>query len=171
LKTSSVIAWVRDFLESERKLILFAVHKSVVTRLREAFPAAVEVVGATSLKQRKLNVERFLGDADCPLLIGNVKAAGTGWSAPGVSDVAFAELAWSPGTHTQAEDRCHGLGRGKEGVRSTAFYLVARGTLEEKLVKLLQEKQRVASRILDGGRGDPLDVFDRLVAELRKEKR
>lgn len=172
-KIGSVIEWVDDFLaNSEEKLILYAVHRKVIKRLRKRWgPACVVVDGSTPAKDRQLAVRKFLSHKSVRVFIGNIRAAGTGWSAKGVSDVAFAELDWTPGLHSQAEDRCCGLERGKQGVASNAWYFVAKDTIEEKLAKILQAKQRTISKTLDGKRGvGDLDLFDKLCEELRKER-
>lgn len=172
LKLPAVFSWVDGFLrESDGKLILFAVHRSLIREVAERYAKACVVVdGSVVGKRRQRAVEQFLGNPRTRLFIGNIKAAGVGWSARGVSDVAFAELSWTPGEHVQAEDRCHGIGRGAKGVSSNAYYLVARGTVEERLAKLLQTKQKILNATLDGrGRGDRLAVFDQLLSSLGKE--
>jgi SWI/SNF-related matrix-associated actin-dependent regulator 1 of chromatin subfamily A len=113
------------------------------------------------------NFDRFLRDPGCRLLVGNIEAAGVGLSALGVSNTAFAELAWRPSDHDQAEDRTHGLGRGSEGVRSTSYYFVAIDTIEQHLIELLHAKQRTISSVLDGGEGaSEFDVLEQLTKRM-----
>jgi len=123
------------------------VHRDIVNTLHQKFLSiSVVVNGATREEATSLNIEKFLKNSETRLFIGNIKAAGVGWSAKGVSDVAFAEMDWAPGNHLQCEDRCHGIGRGEKNVRSTSYYLVGRGTLEEELCALLQRKQKNSRR-------------------------
>ena len=130
------------------------------------------VDGSVTGKKRQKAFDQFLRHDATRLLIGNVKAAGVGWSAKGVSTVAFAELAWAPGTHTQAEDRIHGVGRGAKDRGAFAFYLVAKDTIEERLMELLQRKQKVLSAAIDGHRdAERFDVFDDLCKLLLKESK
>jgi SNF2 family DNA or RNA helicase len=66
---------------------------------------------------------------------------------------------------TQAEDRCHRI-----GTTSTvwAHYLVAHGTIEERLCKAIQDKQSTIRTVLDGGvEEDDLSILDMLVEELK----
>jgi hypothetical protein len=108
LKLPSVVGWVRDFLKSDGgKLIVFAVHREVVAALHKAFRGqAVFVDGSVVGHKRQQAIDQFLNLERVRLFVGNVQAAGVGWSARGVSTVAFAEYPWQPGAVTQAEDRC-----------------------------------------------------------------
>ena len=173
LKLRSVFDWIDNFLaETDDKLILFGIHRSILTQIHERYKGSVLVTGAVVGRNRQLAWDKFLGSSKCPLLVGNIKAAGECQSAKGVSSVAFIEYAWVPTAHTQAEARVHGQGRGVEGKRSTAYYLVGRDTLESKLVEILQHKQKIIDQVLDGGKQkDNYDVFDRLVAALHEEEK
>ena len=99
-------------------------------------------------------------------IIGNIKAAGVGVN--GLQDVcnnlAFAEMWWRPGDHTQAEDRIYRIG---QNVPSWISYLVAGGTIEEDLCRIVQSKQNTIRATLDGDTdaGD-MNVFDQLISAL-----
>lgn len=173
LKLSSVYGWIDRFIEgSDGKLIVFGIHReSVVEAIHAKYPGSSIVTGAVTGKKRQLAIDKFLRDKRCRLFVGNIEAAGVGWSAKGVSDVAFVELPWSPGKVAQAEDRCHGIGRGDENKRTTSWTLVGKGTIEEKLAEILQRKQKTLSKILDGkSNADDLNVHDLLIKALRNER-
>lgn len=172
LKLPACIEWLENFLEdSEEKMIVFAHHKSVIRALRDKFPKiSTEITGSTVGKKRQESFNTFLHSKRCRLLFGNLQAAGVGLSAKGVTQSAFFELGWTPADHTQAENRTHGIGRGREGEVSTSWWLIGRGTIEEKLCQVLQEKQGVVSAVLDGQEIDSaLDIYDRLEEELLRE--
>ena len=167
LKVKSVLEWIRTFYQgSDEKLVVFAVHRRMVELIREgAGVESVEVTGRVTGRRRRDAVAQFQRNRRTRLLVGNIRAAGVGITLTAASTVAFAELDWTPGAHTQAEDRIHRI-----GTRGTAFitYLVARGTIEEDLCELIQRKQRVLSAVLDGGgAGETLSVFDLLMDRMR----
>lgn len=169
LKLPAVFDWLDSFLnESDEKLICFGIHReSIVEKIHARYANSVIVTGQVTGKKRQLAIDKFLRDKKCRLFIGNIDAAGIGWSAKGVSNVAFVECAWSPGKHTQAEDRTHGIGRGSEGKTSHSYYLVGQDTIEMKLADILQKKQRNLNKVLDGGeKGEDLNLFDLLVRQL-----
>lgn len=164
LKLPAVFDWTDDFLnDTDEKLVLFAIHRKVISALRERYGrACVMVDGSVTGRARQVAVDKFLSSRKVRLFVGNVDAAGVGWSARGVSHVAFCELPWSPGRVVQAEDRCHGLHRGRVGHSTNVTFLVARDTIEENLAKLIRSKQRVLDKVLDGKFGRDFNLFDKL---------
>ena len=167
LKLPSVLDWINNFLhESDGKLIVFAVHRKIVQAIEEKYgKLSVVVTGSVIGKKRQQAFDQFRNIPETRLLIGNIKAAGEGWSARGISAVAFAELAWTPGAHTQAEDRIHGLGRGGTEIPSI-YYLLGKGTVDETILNLIQRKSEILNDVTDGGLGENLDVFDLFIKTL-----
>ncbi len=151
LKLKAVLEWVTDFLQSGDKLLLFGIHRQFVHKVYENFKdCATYVTGEVTGKERQLRFDQFNQDRDCRLFVGNIDAAGTGWNCTAASHVAFGELAWNAAKHAQAESRAHGLFRGVEGVGTNAYYLIADGTMERRLCKLIFQKQDTADNALDG---------------------
>ena len=147
-KLKQAIDWIEDFLQSDQKLVVFAVHKFVITELMERFKnIAVKVDGSVSGTNRQLAVDKFQNNAETRLFIGNIQAAGVGITLTAASNVAFLELPWTPGALVQAEDRCHRIGQ-KDSVN--IYYLLAEETIEEKIAMLLDEKKIVLDAVLDG---------------------
>lgn len=172
LKVPVVKAWVDSFLkESDGKVIVFGFHRtSVVEALHTHFPkTSVVVHGGVKGEDRQAAFTGFVGTPHTRILFGNIQAAGVGWSARGVGTVVFAELAWTPGAHAQAEDRIYGIGRGVQGEPGLVYYLIARNTIETKIMKVLQAKEQTAAAVVDGSRhAAELDVYDLLEAEYLK---
>lgn len=174
LKLPLVIDWLDDFLEqTDEKVILFAVHRKVIAPLREHYSKGCVVVdGSVSNKDRQLAVEAFLHKKRVRVFIGNIKAAGVGWSAPGVRTVVFAELPWTPGDVEQCIDRTHGIGRGVKGEFSEAVFLIAHDTVEDHLAKIIQAKMGVLTQTLDGIKGsNALSIHDELVRALQGDRK
>ncbi len=166
LKLPAAVEWINDFLDGgDEKLVVFARHRAMIDGLRQGCRAkSVTVDGAVTGRKRAAMVDAFQTDSGVRLLLGNIQAAGVGITLTAACHVAFAEMAWRPGDHTQAEDRCHRIGTTRT---VWSHYLVARGTVEEKLCGIVQQKQETLSAVLDGGRveGD-LDVLDLLLKEM-----
>lgn len=168
LKLPLAMQWVDDFLANgDQKIVLFAVHKDIISTLQKRYkPICVAVDGSTANKNRQHAVRQFQGKDSCRVFIGNIKAAGVGLTLTAASTVAFLELDWVPGVHAQAEDRIHRIGQ-KETAQ--CVYLVAHDTIESKLCEVLQTKQKTLSAVLDGGKGDNLNVFDQLINKLEEQ--
>lgn len=170
LKLDSALSWVDNFLEGgDDKIILFAVHKDVIQKTAERYKRQCVVVdGSVTGAQRQACFDQFNKDLRCRVFVGNIKAAGVGWSAKSCSTVAFLEYSWTPGDHLQAEDRVHGIGRGIVGQQSSSYWLVGRGTFEETLCGILQRKADTLDKVLDGGQVlERLDVLEQLLEALQ----
>lgn len=164
LKLPSVFEWLDNFLsETNEKIIVFAWHHCVIDALYERYPDSVTITGKTTQVKRKKRFKQFLNDPDTRIMFGNIQAAGVGLSALGVSHTAVVELPWNPGDLAQAEDRVHGVGRGKIGISSNIYYLIARNTVEDSLCRIIQRKQGTLDSVLDGKRTESgIDIYDQL---------
>jgi SWI/SNF-related matrix-associated actin-dependent regulator 1 of chromatin subfamily A len=168
LKLNAAMEWVDSFLAQESKIILYAVHTKIIDAIRERYGAAAVVVnGAVPEGRRKALFEAFNKNPGKRVFVGNIQAAGTGWSCTSAHTVAFVELDWVPALHVQAEDRICGLYRGVAGVPSSAHYLIAKDTVEHRMAQIICSKQRVSGEVLDGGGGEEFDIFKQLVDMLR----
>jgi SWI/SNF-related matrix-associated actin-dependent regulator 1 of chromatin subfamily A len=161
-KLKQSIAWIRDFIESGEKLVVFATHHIVVDALMEEFKGmAVQLDGrVTSDIARQKAVDDFQLNPDIKIFIGNIKAAGKAITLTAASNVAILELPWTPGSLKQAIDRVHRMGQLK-GVN--VWYHLALNTIEEKLVRILDTKQKVSTSVIDGGELSEDDVFTLLI--------
>jgi SWI/SNF-related matrix-associated actin-dependent regulator 1 of chromatin subfamily A len=164
-KLTQSINWIADFLESDEKLVVFAVHKFVIDALMEAFKGkAVKIDGSVKNEDRQTAVDKFQNDDNIRLFVGNIQAAGVGITLTKASNVAFLELPWTPGALVQAEDRVHRIGQ-KDAV--TVHYLLAAGTIEEKIARLIDSKRKILDRVLDGRRTEEESLLGELINEYK----
>jgi len=169
LKMELIIRWIKDFAERRpgQKLVGFSMHTKVLDKLTQTFPGSVLIDGRVSPKNRAIAVSRFQKDPNTHWLFGNTKAAGMGLTLTAAQDLAFFDFPWTPGDLLQGEDRIHRIGQRKE---TTIHYLVAMGTIEERLAQLLRERAATLDAILNGEMdSEELDVFDQLLKESRHE--
>lgn len=166
-KLESAVDWIKDFLESGEKLVVFAVHKNVIDRLMEVFgKMAVKVDGSTPTSVRQQAVDAFQTDDNIRVFVGNIKAAGVGLTLTEASNTCFLELGWSPGDMGQAEDRVHRIGQTADSV--TAWYLLAGDTIEEDIATLIDYKRNVLSQALDGKDAEEGSMISELMKKLTK---
>jgi len=167
LKMKATVEWIDGFMEgSDEKLVVFANHLRALDAMeRRCAVRPLRIDGGTPQSQRKRIIQDFAEDPDVRLLIGNIRALGTGVDRlqTSCSNVAFAELPWQPGVVLQGEDRVWRMGA--TGNKVWVWYLVAYNTMEERLCKVLQTKHEGASAVLDGGTNETLDVMDMLLSE------
>lgn len=170
LKIPALLHWFDTFLrESEGKLVIGTLHQFMIRELRQKYRnLCVYVDGSVKGKDRQLAVDQFQNNRKTRIFLGQMKAAGTGLNLTAAHDSVAAEFDWSPGTHTQFEDRCYGRLSDLHG--ANAWWLVAHGTIETHLVKILQDKQETLTAVLDGGDGEELNTFDLLMQSLIEKR-
>jgi len=156
-KIHESINWIKDFLHSGEKLVVFATHREVIDKLFKAFGrVAVKIDGSVPVDRRQEIVEQFQTDPKIRLFIGNIQAAGVGLTLTAASNVAFLELGWTPALHDQAEDRCHRIGQ-KDAVN--IYYLLAEETIDERIAELLEDKRKVVDAVMSDKNDISFDLF------------
>uniref|UniRef100_A0A6M3IKW2 Putative helicase n=1 Tax=viral metagenome TaxID=1070528 RepID=A0A6M3IKW2_9ZZZZ len=169
-KMRQIFNWIDDFMEStEQKLIVFAHHRNVVDQINSKYgDKSVKIYGGMSLTDRQESIDKFQSDEKVRLLVGNIKSAGTGINLTAASTTCTVELGWTPAEHDQAEDRVHRIGQESENV--LAYYLVAKGTIEEDIASLLDKKREVITNILDGQELQESAILTDLLAKYFKKE-
>ena len=168
LKYRAAAKWVDEFLSTTgEKIILFAWHKDMIENLHKRYKGHCVVIdGNTPAKQRDIYVQAFQRNKEIKVFIGNLQAASSNITLTAASMIAMLELDPRPGIMIQAEGRPHRIG---QHFPVTASYLVAHGTIEERLCDLIQTKQQHINTVMDGGEGMDLDIMDVLLEEMYKE--
>uniref|UniRef100_A0A452Q9N0 SWI/SNF-related matrix-associated actin-dependent regulator of chromatin subfamily A-like protein 1 n=1 Tax=Ursus americanus TaxID=9643 RepID=A0A452Q9N0_URSAM len=144
-KIPSVIEYILDLLESGReKFLVFAHHKVVLSAItreleRKQVPH-IRIDGSTSSADREDLCQQFQLFEKHAVAVLSITAANMGLTFSSADLVVFAELFWNPGVLLQAEDRVHRIGQASS---VSIHYLVARGTADDYLWPLIQEKIKV----------------------------
>jgi SNF2 family DNA or RNA helicase len=164
-KMTQSIKWIKDYLNQADKLVLFCTHKFVVSRLMKEFKdIAVKIDGSVPIQAREDAVQKFQNDTSTKLFVGNIQAAGVGVTLTAASAVAFLEYPWTPGELSQAEDRVHRIGQNNA---VNIYYLLAEGTIEEKIASMLDQKRKVLDSVLDGEETSADSLFSTLIAQYK----
>lgn len=100
-------------------------------------------------RDRQSRVERFQSDPLCPIFLISLKAGGTGLNLTAADYVFLLDPWWNPAVEAQAIDRAHRIGQQRPVF---AYRLVARDTVEEKILELQQKKRDLADAIVGGDR-------------------
>ncbi|MCI7791466.1 MAG: SWF/SNF helicase family protein, partial [Lachnospiraceae bacterium] len=107
-------------------------------------------------------VERFNKD-DTQVFLISLKAGGTGLNLTSADIVIHFDPWWNVAAQNQATDRTHRIGQ-KNVV--TVYKLIAKGTIEEKIVKLQEMKQELADQVLSGENMDKTTLSKEELLEL-----
>ena len=107
--------------------------------------------GGVPVKDRRRLVETFQTEEGPPFFVLTTKAGGTGLNLTAASHVIHFDRWWNPAVENQATDRAFRIGQ-KRNVLVHKF--VCRGTFEEKIDTMLEEKAALARDVVDGEGGE-----------------
>jgi SNF2 family DNA or RNA helicase len=96
-------------------------------------------------RDRQQRIEHFQSDPNCPLFLISLKAGGLGLNLTAADYVYLLDPWWNPAIETQAIDRTHRIGQTKP---VHACRLIAKDTVEEKVLSLQQSKRSLADAII-----------------------
>jgi superfamily II DNA or RNA helicase len=98
-----------------------------------------------STRDREAHVDAFQNDPDCGLFLISLKAGGLGLNLTAAEYVFLLDPWWNPAVEAQAVDRAHRIGQTRPVF---AYRLIARDTVEEKVLELQKTKRELADAIL-----------------------
>jgi superfamily II DNA or RNA helicase len=160
--TSSKVACLVDALESAaadgHRALVFSQWTSLLDRvephLKEASVGFTRLDGST--RDRAEVVREFQSEGGPPVMLVSLKAGGTGLNLTAADHVFMLDPWWNPAVEDQAADRAHRIGQQRP---VTVYRLVARDTVEERILTLQTKKRALAEAALDGG--DPAGSLTR----------
>jgi len=141
---------VEELIASRHKALVFSQfigHLDIIREYLDERGITYQYLdGSTSSKHRKERVEAFQsGEGD--LFLISLKAGGLGLNLTAADYVIHMDPWWNPAIEDQASDRAHRIGQTRP---VTIYRLVCKNTIEEKIVKLHQEKRDLADSLLEG---------------------
>lgn len=142
---------VDELIENRHKALVFSQfvgHLSIIKELLDKKGISYQYLdGSTSVAKRKKAVNSFQGGEGDVFLI-SLKAGGSGLNLTAADYVIHMDPWWNPAVEDQASDRAHRMGQ-KRPV--TIYRLVAKDTIEDKIVDLHAHKRDLANSLLEGG--------------------
>jgi SNF2 family DNA or RNA helicase len=150
-QASAKIELLRELLaeavDGGHRVLIFSQFVSMLTLLRQALTADeipfCYLDGQT--KDRAAEVDRFQA-GDVPAFLISLKAGGVGLNLTAADTVIHFDPWWNPAVETQATDRAHRIGQEKV---VTAYKLIARDTVEEKILALQQKKRALIDATIE----------------------
>ena len=117
--------------------------------LGEVFGAEGLVLhGGTTVKRRRSLIEAFQRDGGPPFFVLSLKAGGVGLNLTAASHVVHFDRWWNPAVEDQATDRAFRIGQERNVL---VHKFVCRGTVEERIDALVDDKRALAGDLLEGG--------------------
>ncbi|MBO3388102.1 DEAD/DEAH box helicase [Clostridium perfringens] len=142
---------VKDASESGKKILLFSQFTSVLKKIEEDFKkediSYLYLDGGTSAKDRVERVKKFNEDSNIKVFLISLKAGGVGLNLTSASVVIHFDPWWNPAVEDQATDRAHRFGQEN---KVEVIKLVAKDTIEEKIVLMQEDKRELIQSLMDG---------------------
>ncbi|MGX2992872.1 SNF2-related protein [Streptomyces sp. JNUCC 64] len=118
--------------------------------------------GGTPVPEREAMVNRFQ-DGAVPVFLLSLKAAGTGLNLTRAEHVVHYDRWWNPAVEAQATDRAYRIGQTRP---VQVHRLIAEGTIEDRIARMLVRKHELAESVLGGGEAALTELSDAELADL-----
>ena len=141
---------IESAVEGGHKILLFSQFTSMLALLEDSLKerglSYYKITGETNKQERLAMVKQFNED-DTPVFLISLKAGGVGLNLTGADVVIHYDPWWNLAVQNQATDRAHRIGQTK---KVTVYKMIAKGTIEEKIMKLQETKKDLADSIING---------------------
>ncbi len=169
-KLGAIMELVDEAMEAGRKVLIFSQFTSYLDVLSAELDRRgighFAITGATPKRERVRLVNEFNAN-ETPVFLVSLKAGGTGLNLTGASVVVHADPWWNAAATDQATDRAHRIGQNRE---VDVYKVVAKGTIEERIVALQEAKRDLADSVIAATAGEALAGLTReRLAELLGE--
>jgi superfamily II DNA or RNA helicase len=147
-KLDTLLPQLAEVLDEGHKALVFSQFTSFLSIVRERLDAdkiPYEYLDGRT-RNRAAKVEHFQNDPDCKLFLISLKAGGLGLNLTAAEYVFLLDPWWNPAVEAQAIDRTHRIGQTRPVF---AYRLIARDTVEEKVLELQQSKRALADAIIN----------------------
>ncbi|MCX7311380.1 MAG: DEAD/DEAH box helicase [Alphaproteobacteria bacterium] len=166
---SGKLARLRDIAEvvaaRQEKALIFTQFKQTTAPLAAFLGsvfgrAGLVLHGETEVRKRKELVRQFQEDENVPFFVLSLKAGGAGLNLTAASHVIHFDRWWNPAVENQATDRAFRIGQTKNVL---VHKFICRGTVEDKIDRMIESKKQLAGDLLGVG-------ADMLLTEMKDDE-
>ncbi|MFW6050486.1 MAG: SNF2-related protein [Myxococcota bacterium] len=153
-KLGALLELLEDAVSAGHRVLVFSQFVEMLKIVRNALDdrgVRYEFLDG-STKDRLERVDRFNQDDSIAAFLISLKAGGTGLNLTGADMVIHYDPWWNPAVEDQATDRAHRIGQTKV---VTVYRIIARGSVEEKILELSSKKRALVANVLSS-EGHPL---------------
>ncbi|MGL5380084.1 SNF2-related protein [Clostridium sp.] len=148
-KIDATLTLLNKFIENNKKTLVFSQFTSLLDKLKEKLDELdIEYYyldGQTKASERLKLCNDFNASKDIKVFLISLKAGGTGLNLTSAEKVIHFDPWWNPAVENQATDRAHRIGQSKE---VEVIKIISKGTIEEKMLKLKEEKDNLTYSLL-----------------------
>ena len=146
-KLEALLPQLREIIDGKHKALVFSQFTRFLAILRDHLDREkipYEYLDGRTRKRGE-KVQRFEENPDCPLFLISLKAGGLGLNLTSASYVYLLDPWWNPAVEAQAIDRAHRIGQTRQVF---AYRVIARDTVEERILELQDRKRDLAASII-----------------------
>ncbi len=148
-KMELLLELIENSIASGHRALIFSQFTSMLEliqkELEERNIGYFCIRGDTKIADRNRFVKQF-NEGENNVFLISLKAGGTGLNLTGADTVIHVDPWWNPAVEDQATDRCYRIGQMKN---VHVIKLLSKGTIEEKIYKLQQKKQKLADAVIE----------------------
>jgi superfamily II DNA or RNA helicase len=162
-KLDVLLDTLRESIDGGHRVLVFSQWTSLLdivsSELSNSKIGFTRLDGST--RDRQAVVEEFQSPSGPPVMLLSLKAGGTGLTLTAADHVIILDPWWNPAVEDQAADRAHRIGQSNPVLIQR---IVARDTIEERILELQLRKRELARQVLDPRGGGAPDDFEQLGA-------
>jgi len=151
-KVERLVETLEELAAEGHRALVFSQWTSLLDKVEPALEKAnlgfVRLDGST--RDRQDVVERFQAEGGPPVFLLSLKAGGTGLNLTAADHVFLLDPWWNPAVEDQAADRAHRIGQERPVL---VHRLVAKGTVEERILALQDKKRAIAEAAIGDASG------------------
>lgn len=140
-KTEKLVELLEVVLERGESVLIFTqfigMGEMLQQLLKEQFDTDVPFLSGSMTKAKRDKLVASFQNGEFPILLLSLKAGGTGLNLTAANHVVHYDRWWNPAVENQATDRVHRIGQSRF---VHVHKLIATGTLEEKIDRMLEKK-------------------------------
>lgn len=149
-KMNTCIELIENAIEGEHRILVFSQFVQMLDRIKEELEErdinVLMLSGKNTKEERRNMVEEFQNEK-VPVFLISLKAGGTGLNLTAADIVIHFDPWWNGAVQNQATDRAHRIGQ----IRTlTVMKLVAKNTIEERIMNLQERKRELADNVISG---------------------
>ncbi|AYD40405.1 ATP-dependent helicase [Clostridium fermenticellae] len=147
-KMKALVELLEKSTEQGHRILVFSQFTSVLKKIGKAIDACgipFSYLDGTMSSEKRINIVKKFNEGYSSVFLISLKAGGTGLNLTSADVVIHFDPWWNPAVEEQATDRAHRIGQKKV---VEVIKIIAKGTIEEKIIQLQEEKKKLISELM-----------------------
>ncbi|ERI91534.1 protein, SNF2 family [Clostridiales bacterium oral taxon 876 str. F0540] len=147
-KIEALVELLQQSIEEGHRVLIFSQFTSVLKNIGKRISKEginYSYLDGSIPSEKRMNMVKAFNEGENSVFLISLKAGGTGLNLTSADVVIHFDPWWNPAVEEQATDRAHRIGQ-KNVVE--VIKLIAKGTIEEKILKLQEDKRKLISEVM-----------------------